>query len=255
VPYYPSTTRCNSSRIPPANRPPAKGKGVNANTAKTEQNGVLDRENEDAQNFLREATKTRAMQSFLESFYLYLLPTVLKNHEIVKYGLVWYPSEDDFFHMGNYGETDIEWRSPGAPGNVVPPPSRSTKAQLRFSLENTLWPADDWDALRKDLRTELGCRCSMVWKYKVARFRYENGATKYRTLGQIHQIHGDTFVLALDLIDTITRCQKSGASDHEAVITQIKLTHRLNPQRGHREDSLGEPVEEKLVNGTICKLR
>ena len=56
-------------------------------------------------------------------------------------------------------------------------------------------------------------------------------------------------MLALDLIDTITRCQKSGASDHEAVITEIKLTHRLNPQRGHREDSLGEPVEEKLVNG------
>ena len=77
----------------------------------------------------------------------------------------------------------------------------------------------------------------------------DDGGSIYTPLEGREQIHArDTWVLALDLSDTITRCKKSGALHDAAVRTQITLTrtHRGTPKdtRRPREDTLGEPAQE-----------
>ena len=116
----------------------------------------------------------RGMQNFLTAFYGTLLPKVLGDFSVRSYSLRWYPVVDDFVRMGYYDDIDTEWRSPQDPGNVVPP--SSAQVQLRFRFHASVV---DWNVFCTALRSHLGCRCSMPWKYKMATFHVtEEGPTK-----------------------------------------------------------------------------
>ena len=201
----------------------------------------------------------RGEQKFLAAFYSTLLPEVLVN-KVGSYSLWWYDDSHHMVGMGYYGDDYIEtWRSPEDVS--VNPPHRvsSTKVQLRLKL---IKEDVDWDLFRDALRQNLGCRCSKPWKYKMATFRVVKGkdddatVTQWTALqgaGQIH--HKDTWVLTLDLHDTITRCKNSGAIDDAAVRTQIMLTRTNRGTRGTREDTredtLGEPAQEADVHYVV----
>ena len=202
----------------------------------------------------------RGEQNFLAALYGTLLPEVLIDR-VGSYSLWWYRAGTESMEMGYYGDDTIEpWRSPD--DRTVNPPHRvlSTKVQLRFKFNQGV--RVDWDQFRAALRQTLGCRCSKPWKYKMATFRVVKGkdddatVTQWTALqgaGQIH--HKDTWVLTLDLHDTITRCKNSGAIDDAAVRTQIMLTRTNRGTRGTREDTredtLGEPAQEADVHYVV----
>lgn len=199
----------------------------------------------------------RGEQNFLAALYGTLLPEVLIKYWVGSYSLWWYRAGTESMEMGYYGDDNIEpWRSPND-STVNTPPHRvlSTKVQLRFKFDQGV--RVDWDRFRAALRQNLGCRCSKPWKYKMATFRVvEGGGVKWTALegaGQIH--HKDTWVLTLDLHDTITRCKNSGAIDDAAVRRQIMLTRTNRGTRGTREDTredtLGEPAQEADVHYVV----
>ena len=171
----------------------------------------------------------RGMKKFLAAFYGTLLPVVLRKFQVHMYSLWWYPAfPGDSVGMGYYGDNDIEpWRSPDGVRHIVHTvPSTQVQMRVKFNEGYTA----NWEDFRAALRFNLGCRCSMAWKYKAATFHVSDkgvpGHTEFNYHACERQIYGvDTWVLTLELGDAINRCKISGASgllDVQEQIAQIR---------------------------------
>jgi hypothetical protein len=198
----------------------------------------------------------QGMKNFLAEFYGTLLPEVLRKFPVDMYSLWWYPPfPGEEVGLGYYGDSEIEpWRTLSPPNEVpyiVPYTVPSTQVQLRVKFKKG--KPLNWVEFRDALRLNLGCQCSMAWKYKAATVHMSNGVINYRACEK--QIHGvGTWVLALELADTINMCKTSGARKEQIgqIIEQISKPQSGQwPRRQREEISLGETTGEDGVTSYV----